>query len=117
MTVKLEIEIEIEIAIEIEIGIEIGIGIANAARAARLSAVCHQVAVLPPREKSFLELRNTRNTRKGLRDEPFVLDLWIVLFFEQDFAGHDFRAFRVFRSSKKMYRLFLNRFLSPAPLL
>mgnify|MGYP003702697595 CR=1 FL=1 len=26
----------------------------------------------------FLELRNTRNTRKGLIDEPFVLDLWIV---------------------------------------
>ena len=26
----------------------------------------------------FLELRNTRNTRKGSIDEPFVLDLWIV---------------------------------------
>ena len=57
------------------------------------------------RATSFLELRNARNTRKGLVDELFVLDLWplnlfslvdreasadnsIALFLEQDFAGN-----------------------------
>ena len=62
------------------------------------------------------------STRKGLINEPFVLNLWIMpevhqkavsflpvnletstdnsiaMFLEYDFPGHQFRAFRVFRS-------------------
>ena len=55
----------------------------------------------------MLKLRNTRNTRKRLVHEPFVLDLWLVPEVHRQarlLAGRHFRAFRVFRSSSPTSR-------------
>jgi len=38
------------------------------------------------RSKRFLQLRNTRNTRKGSVYKPFLRDLSIALFLEKDLA-------------------------------